>query len=110
MDFTSSFHATPPAVSPESGLNGGGLELFEGLPWGAATPRLPQRNAHRTGLVSDEKSVTASTMINGLHTSVAYDISPPLLVNSVQRPDRSDKDSGARQTSSGVVGFSVQGR
>ena len=110
MEFTSPFQATPPAVSSLSGLNGGGLELFEGLPWETATPKLPQRNTNRTGLVSVEKDVTASTMTNGLHTSVPYDISPPPLVNSFQRPDRSNSDSGSRQASLSVDGFSAQGK
>lgn len=110
LEFTSPSQETPPTVSSESVLNSGGLELFEGLPWETATPKLPQRNTNRTGLVSEEKSVTASAVINGLHTSVPYSISPPLLVNSVQRPDTSNRDSGSRQTSSSVGGFSAQGR
>ncbi|KAL9987039.1 hypothetical protein ACROYT_G001274 [Oculina patagonica] len=108
MEFTSPFQETPPTVSSESVLNGGGLELFEGLPWETATPKLPQRNTNRTGLASEEKIVTASAVINGLHTSVPYNISPPLLVNSVQRPDRSNRDSASKPTFSSVGGFSAQ--
>lgn len=110
MEFTSPFQETPPTVSSESVLNGGGLELFEGLPWETATPKLPQRNTNRTDLASEEKIVTASAVINGLHTSVPYNISPPLLVNSVQRPDRSNRDSASKPTFSSVGGFSAQGR
>lgn len=110
MEFTSPFQGAPPAFTSEPGLNGGSLGLFEGLPWETATPKLPQRNTNRTGLVSEEKSVTASTMINGLRTSVAYSNSPPLVVDSFQRQDLSHGDSGAKQTFSSVGSFSTQGR
>lgn len=107
MEFTSPFQGTPPAVSSEGGVNSGGLTLFEGLPWETATPRLPQRNTNKTGLVSEEKSSTTSQMINGLHTSVPYSITSPLLVNSVQRLDISNRISGTKQTPSSL---SAQGR
>lgn len=107
VEFTSPFQGTPPAVSSEGGLNSGGLALFEDLPWETATPRLPQRNANRTGLVSEEKNSTTSHVINEHHTSVPFSISSPLLVNSVQRLDTSNGDSGTKQTTSSV---SAQGR
>jgi len=107
VDFTSPFQGTPPAVSSEGGLNSGGLALFEGLPWETATPKLPQRNTNRTGLVSEEKSSTTSHMINGLHTSVPFSISSPLLINSVQRPDNYHGGPGTKQTPSSL---SAQGR
>ena len=107
VEFTSPFQGTPPAVSSEGGLNSGGLTLFEDLPWETATPRLPQRNTNRTGLVSEEKNSTTSHMINGLHTSVPCSISSPPLVNSVQRLDTSNGGSETKQTTSSV---SAQGR
>ena len=100
VEFTSPFQGTPPVVSLEGGLNSGGLELFEDLPWETATPRLPQRNTNRTGLVSEEKSSTTSQMTNGLHTSVPFSISSPLLVSSVRRLDMSNGGSGTKQTPS----------
>ena len=89
-------------------MNSGGLAPFEGLPWETATPRLPRRNANRTGLVSEEKSSTTPQMINGLHTSVPFSISSPLLVNSVQPLDMSSiSGSGTKQT---PASLSAQGR
>lgn len=102
VQFTSPFQGTPPA-----GLNREGLTLFEGLPWETATPRLPQRNTNRTGLVSEEKSSTTPQMINGLHTSVPFSISSPLLVNSDQLLDTSSVGSGTKQT---PASRSAQGR
>ena len=107
VEFTSPFQGTPPAVSPEGGSNSGGLAVFEGLPWETATPRLPQRNTNRTGVVSEETSSTTSHTINGHHTSVPFLISSPLLVNSVQRLDTSNGGSGPKQTPSSL---SAQGR
>ena len=107
VEFTSPFQGTPPAVSPEAILDSGGLAVFEGLPWETATPRLPQRNTNRTGLVSEEKSSTTCHTINGLHTSVPFGISSPLLVDSVQRLDTSNGGSGTKQT---PLSLSAQGR
>ena len=107
VEFTSPFQGTPPAVSSEGGLVSGGLALFEDLPWETATPRLPQRNANRTGLVSEETTSTTSHTINGLHTSVPFSISSPILVSSVQRLDTSNGVSGTNQITSSL---SAQGR
>lgn len=108
MEFTSPFQGSPPPLSSEANLNGGGLGLFEGLPWETATPKLPPRNTNRTGFASEEKSFTVPTMINGLHSSVPYNI--PLLVNSVQRPDDANGGSVSTQTAPSLGGFAGQGK
>ena len=91
-EFTSPLQETPPH------LVGG---LFEGLPWQTATPRLPERNAHRIGY-----SVPAK---NGLNSSLPYNISTPLVVNSGQLPDGVNEVSGCKQTSSSLGGYTLQG-
>jgi len=107
--FTSPFQGTPLPASVDTGLNGGGLMLEEGLQWETATPSLPQRLTARTGLPSGEKSYVVPSLINGLRSPALYNIATPLLVNSVQRPDRANWEPGSSQTPASLSGFGEQG-
>lgn len=82
--------------------------LFEGLPWQTATPRLPERNAHRIGVDVAAKNYSAPAR-NGLNSSLPYNISTPLVVNSGQLPDGVNEVSGSKQTSSSLGGYTLQG-
>lgn len=92
---------------------GVGLGLVEELQWEAATPSLPQRLAARTGPASEEKtsSIPVTTSNNGLHSVVMHNtLSTPLLVNSVQRPERITWVTGSTHTPASLVGLSREGR
>ena len=78
---------------------GVGLGLVEEPQWEAATPSLPQRLAARTGPASAGKT-----------SSVPTTLSTPLLVNSVQRPERITWVTGSTHTPASLVGLSGEGR
>lgn len=106
--FTSPLHGNSP-ISMDIGV---GLGLVEEPQWEAATPSLPQRVAARTGPASEGKtSSVPTTSNNGLHSVVMHTtLSTPLLVNSVQRPERITWVTGSTHTPASLVGLSGEGR
>ena len=106
--FTSPLHGNSP-ISMDIGV---GLGLVEEPQWEAATPSLPQRLAARTGPASAGKtSSVPTTSNNGLHSVVMHTtLSTPLLVNSVQRPERITWVTGSTHTPASLVGLSGEGR
>lgn len=93
--FTSPLHGNSP-ISMDIGV---GLGLVEEPQWEAATPSLPQRLAARTGPASAGKT-----------SSVPTTLSTPLLVNSVQLPERITWVTGSTHTPASLVGLSGEGR
>lgn len=81
--------------------------LFEDIPWETATPSLPERTSHK---VEDDLAEKSSILpgMTGVHSSSPYNISTPLLLNSVRMPDGASQISSSKHTFSGLGGFTLQ--